>query len=110
MLNRQEMIDMIGGAEVLFLGLVRDNVMLNINMETDINGNHYIGPYIGKTCRVIGQDLETDAIECEFVACDMEGNVINNGMTTIEIDFNYTAYTDAIDYDPVFERIPTNLP
>ena len=104
------MIEIIG-EEVVFIGLMRDNVMINgeIDMQRDWHGIHYIHPYIGKRCRIIGQDQEDYSIECEFAACDMDGNLIDNGITSIEMAFEFAASSDnIIDYDPVFERIPNN--
>jgi len=108
MLTKQELINMIDGEAVVFLGLIRDNQMLNLHMETDFNSLHYIRPYIGKTCRLIGQE-EEGALECEFVACDMNGNIINNGMTVIEMVFEFASDSEFIDFDPVFERIPNYI-
>lgn len=111
MMSKENMIQCIG-EEVRFIGLIRDNVMMDneINTLMDWNNNHLIHPYIGKTCRIIGQDQEDFYIECEFVELDIDGNIINDGITSIEMAFEFAAYSDDIlDYDPVFERIPNNL-
>ena len=99
--------------EVIFRGFSRNNIIindeLNYNQLTDWHGFHFVLPYVDKQCRVLGSD-EDGAIQCEFEQCDMQGNLTDEGLTSIEMAFEFAASSDGlIDYDPVFERIQQDI-
>lgn len=93
--------------EVVFRGFCRNNVIINNEMNrnhTDWHSMHFVMPYVNKRCRVIGQNQD-GSIQCEFQNCDMDGNIIHNGITA-ELSFEFAEYSDGlINYDPFFERV-----
>ena len=112
MLSKEELIGMVN-EEVIFRGFYRNNVIinneLNYNQQTDWNGIHFVMPYVGKQCRILGQN-EDGSIQCEFEQCDMQGNVIDQGHVSADISFEFAASSGGlIDYDPVFERIEQDI-
>jgi hypothetical protein len=112
MISKQNMLEMIN-EEVIFRGFARNNIIindeLNYNQLTDWNASDYPMHYIGKPCRVLGQN-EDGSIQCEFEQCDMQGNLTDEGLTSIDMDFEFAASSNGlIDYDPVFERIQQNI-
>ncbi len=112
MLSKEELIGMVN-EEVIFRGFSRNNVSinneLNSNQLTDWYGMYFVMPYIGKQCRLLGLD-EDGIIQCEFELCDMQGNITDEGLISIEITFEFAEYSNGIlDYDPVFERIEQDI-
>ena len=96
MISKQNILEMIN-EEVIFRGFSRNNIIINSefsNYSTDWHSNYYVLPYIGKQCRILGQDEEDGSIRCEFQECDMQGETIYNIVVLIEL---------------VFERIQHNI-
>ena len=112
MISKQNILEMIN-EEVIFRGFSRNNIIINSefsNYSTDWHSNYYVLPYIGKQCRILGQDEEDGSIRCEFQECDMQGETIYNIVVLIELVFEFAAHSNGlIDYDPVFERIQHNI-
>ena len=112
MISKQNLSEMTN-EEVIFRGFSRNNVIINDELNysqlTDWYGMYFVMPYIGKQCRLLGLD-EDGIIQCEFKHCDMQGNVTDEGLVSIELTFEFAESSDGlIDYDPVFERIEQDI-